>query len=113
MPPRARRRLPRSPSRTPPRRSRSPSPAIYPEEKYQAAKFAADDRAEKQLSNDLKLVTPLADSSWSTFQLQINQTVARNSWAESVLNETNAAGAALVIQSMDAKDDIENYRLHK
>jgi hypothetical protein len=82
-------------------------------ERYDAAKFAADDRAEKQLSNDLKLITPLADSSWSTFLFQINQTVHRNTWAESVLNEKDSAGTALVIQSMAVKDDIENYRLHK
>ena len=82
-------------------------------ERYDAAKFAADERAEKQLSNDLKLITPLADSSWSTFLFQINQTVHRNTWAESVLNEKDSAGTALVIQSMAVKDDIENYRLHK
>ena len=72
-----------------PSRSRSPrSPSS--DEKYQTAKEKADDRAEKQLSNDLKLITPLADSSWPIFSFQINQTVHRNSWAESVLNEKNS-----------------------
>ena len=98
----------------PPRASSVGSPSgPSAAEKYEAAKFAADDRAEKQLSNDLKLITPLADSNWSTFLFQINQTVHRNSWAESVLNDKDSTGAALVIQSMALKDDIENYRLHK
>ena len=101
---------PPSPARS---RSRSPSPSPSSDERYQAAKEKADDRAEKQLSNDLKLITPLADSSWATFSFQINQTVHRNSWAESVLNEKDAAGETLEIHSMTARNTIENYRLHK
>ena len=96
-----------------PARSRSPSSASDDDEKYHTAKEKADDRAEKQLSNNLKLITPLADSSWSVFSFQVNQTVHRNAWAEGVLNEKTAAGAPIVILSMDVKDDIANYRLHK
>ena len=100
----------------PPRASSVGSPSgPSAAEKNEAAKFAADDRAEKQLSNDLKLITPLADSNWSTFLFQINQTVHRNSRAESqsVLNDKDSTGATLVIQSMALKDDIENYLLTK
>ena len=96
-----------------PARSRSPSSASDDDEKYHTAKEKADDRAEKQLSNDLKLITPLADSSWSVFSFQVNQTVHRNAWAEGVLNEKDATGTPIVILSMDVKDDIANYRLHK
>jgi hypothetical protein len=57
-------------------------------------------------------VTPLCDSSWPDFLLQINIAVHRNKWPESVLNEKDAAGNALIIESMTTKDDIANYKLH-
>ena len=113
MPPRGRARGARSPPGSP--GSGGGSPAARPgraAERYEKEKASADDSGEKQLSNDLKLVTPLCDSSWPDFLLQINIAVHRNKWPESVLNEKDAAGNVLIIESMTTKDDIANYKLH-
>ena len=59
---------------------------------YEKAKDEARVIAQKQLTIDLSVVSPLVDSTWPDFLQQIKTCVFRNEWEPAVLNFKDSTG---------------------